>query len=384
MAPTTSASTITSPDNQTRTRVDGELRALLDTIVQRRGLHHATIAVASGDGSERWSGAVGAADPVGTPLEPETPFFIASVTKRFIATLVLQAAERGELHLDDRMVDHLPPEVTDGLHVRKGVDHTSAITIRHLLSHTSGLPDYWDRPADGPSLFRDLAAGRDRGWTFDEMVRMVREEHTPHFPPQDLSAERQRARYTDTGFQLLIAILERATGRPFAALLSERIAAPLGLHRTWLPGRSEAIVPTAPPAPVCVKDRPLDLPMLLVSSNDLVSTTGDLLRFQRALLAGEVFDRPDTLALFTERTNLLRNMIPNRYGLGTWVFRINRLIGPGRRPATLVGHAGATGTWLFHCPELDVHLAGSLDQATVNARSAPFRIMARILRIWHG
>lgn len=150
---------------------------------------------------------------------------------------MLQASERGELGLDDRLVDHLAPEITDGLHAHKGVDHTPAISIRHLLSHTSGLPDYWDKPTTGgPSLFHDLAAGRDRGWTFDEMVRMVREEHTPHFPPQDLDADRQRARYADTGFQLLIAILERATGRPFATLLSERIATPLGLERTWLPG----------------------------------------------------------------------------------------------------------------------------------------------------
>jgi D-alanyl-D-alanine carboxypeptidase len=375
--------TRTSPDNRVGAGVDGELTALLEGIVSRRGLHHAMLGVASGDGTRRWSGAAGAANADGPPVGPGTPFFIASITKRFIATLVLQASERGELGLDDRLVDHLPTEVTAGLHVLKGVDHTSAITIRHLLSHTSGLPDYWDRPTKGgPSLFRDLAAGRDRAWSFDDMVRMVREEHAPHFPPQDLAATRQRARYSDTGFQLLIAIVERATGQPFATLLAERILQPLGLEHTWLPGRSHPTVPTDPPAPVCIKDRPLELPRLLESSNDLVSTTGDLLRFDQALVHGELFERADTTALLTERANLLRNMMPNRYGLGTWIFRVNRLIGPGHRPATLVGHAGATGTWLFHCPELDLHLSGSIDQATFRARSAPFRIMARVLRIW--
>lgn len=383
MAQAKRAATI-SADNRAREEVDGRLTALLEGIVSQRGLHHATFAVASGDGSERWSGAAGAAGVDGTPLEPDGPFFIASVTKRFIATLVLQASERGELGLGDRLVDHLPADITDGLHVLKEVDHTAAITIRHLLSHTSGLPDYWDKPkTGGSSLFRDLAAGRDRAWTFGDMIRMVREEHVPHFPPQDLDADRQRARYSDTGFQLLIATVERAAGRPFATLLAERILTPLGLDNTWLPGRSRATVPTDPPAPVCVKGRPLEIPLLLESSNDLVSTTADLLRFQRALLAGELFERPDTTDLFTERANLLRNMFPNRYGLGTWIFSVNRLIGPGRRPATLIGHAGATGTWLFHCPELDLHLAGSIDQATFGARSAPFRLMAGILRIWY-
>jgi D-alanyl-D-alanine carboxypeptidase len=385
MAPTKPAATLTGSDsNHVRGDVDGRLTELLEATVTRGRLHHAVVAVASGDGTQRWSAAaVAAADVSDPPITPDTPFFIASVTKRFIATLVLQASERGELGLDDRLVDRLPAERTAGLHVLRGVDHTSEITIRHLLSHTSGLPDYWDKPKEGgPSLFDDLAARRDRAWTFDDMVRMVREEHTPHFPPQDLDDDRQRARYTDTGFQLLIAIVEAAAGRPFATLLSERILTPLGLDHTWLPGRSQPAAATDRPAPVCVKERPLDLPGMLESSNDLYSTTADLLRFHQALLAGGPFERPDTVELFTERSNLLRNMIPNRYGLGTWIFSVNRLIAPGRRPLTLVGHAGVTGTWLFHCPELDLHLAGSIDQATFRARSAPFRLMARILRCW--
>lgn len=160
------------------------------------------------------------------------------------------------------------------------------------------------------------------------MVRMAREDHRPHFPPQDLAADRQRARYSDTGFQLLIAIVERAVGRPYATLLSERIFIPLGLDHTWLPGRSEPAVPTVAPSQVCAKDRPLELAKMLESSNDLCSTLGDLLAFQRALIAGELFEHPATTALLTERSNLLRNMIPNRYGLGTWTFRVNRLVGP--------------------------------------------------------
>ena len=290
--------------------------------------HRATFSVVSGDGAQRWSGAAGAAGPDGTPLRPDTPFFIASVTKRFIATLVLQAHERGELDLDESIVAHLPPAATDGLHVIKGV------------------------------------------------------EHTPHFPPQDLSADRQRARYSDTGFQLLIAILEAATGRSFATLLSERIITPLGLDRTWLPSRLEPAGAVAAPAMVSAKDQPRDLPQMLVASNDLFSTSGDLLRFQQALLAGELFDRPGTTEVLTERANLLRNMIPIRYGVGTMLLRVGRLYGPGRRPAMVVGHSGVTGSWLFHCPELDVHLAGTIDQAeggecTVSAHGTD-------LRAWHG
>jgi D-alanyl-D-alanine carboxypeptidase len=362
------------------TAASERLQAVVDRLLSKRRIAHAVVGLERGDG-ERWIVAGGVARP-GEPMGADTPFFAASVTKRFIATLVLQACERGELALDDPIVTHLPAELTDGLHVLKGVDHTPAITVHHLLTHTSGLPDYWDKPRAGPSLYQQLVAGEDLSWSRADVVRMVREDLRPHFPPQDLSAPRQRARYSDTGFQLLIAILEAATGRSFAALLHDRIFDPVGMVHSWLPGRSQPVAGTGEPALLHHGRRPLDLPQLIASSNDLASTAGDLLRFQRALTRGELFAQPTTVRRFTERANLLRNMPPNRYGVGTWIFRVNRLIAPARQPTTLVGHAGATGTWLFAAPEHDVHLVGSVDQA--KGARMPFRIMAQMLRAWHA
>ena len=372
---------IPAADNRVDQDTDRRLTDLLTRVVSRRGAHHASMAVFQGDGAQRWRGAAGAAGPDGTPLRPETPFFIASITKRFVGTLVLQAHEHGELDLDHPAVAYLTPGTLDGLHVHRGVDHTSSITIRHLLSHTSGLPDYFEHSDGEPNLFRQLAQGHDRTWSFDDVLRITREQR-PHFAPQDLSAPTQRARYSDTGFQVLIAILFAATGRSFEELLSTRVLRPLGLQHTWLPGGAGPAAATPAPAAVYRKDRALELPGMLASSNDLMSTTGDLLRFHRALLAGELFASTDTVEHLTERSNLLRNMVPLRYGLATMAFRVGRINGPGRRPVTLLGHAGVTGTWLFHCPELDLHLAGSVDQAT--GRRVPFRLMARTLQAWHG
>jgi D-alanyl-D-alanine carboxypeptidase len=353
------------------------LQALVERTVEKRRIAHAVLGAATGDGAARWLVAAGAARP-GQPMRPDTPFFIASITKRFIATLVLQADERGELALDDPIRALLPDELTGRLHVRKGVDRTSDITVHHLLTHTSGLPDYFDKPrGGGPSLYEQLIEGDDRTWSLTDVVRWVREDHRPHFPPQDLAAPRQKARYSDTGFQLLIAIVERATGRSFAGLLRDRIFDPVGMAHSWLPGRSQPLADAPDPALIHAGHRPLELPQLIESSNDLISTADDLLRFQQALTGGALFDRPSTVRRLTERANLLRNMPPNRYGVGTWLFRVNRLVAPGRKPLTLVGHAGATGTWLFTCPELDVHLVGAVDQA--GGQRMPFRIMLQML-----
>lgn len=375
--------TITDDDNDVPADADARLRAVLDKLVARSRVRHANLAIATGDGTRHWSAAAGPGDPADSddaPLRPDTPFFVASITKQFIVTLVLQAHERGELDLDARLTAYLPPEVTDGLHVLRGTDHSSEITIRHLASHTSGLPDFFDKPRTGEGLYEQLAAGRDRSWTFEDVLQMVRTQHRPHFEPQDLTAPRQKARYSDTGFQLLIRTVETVTSRSYAQLLTERIIRPLGLARTWLPGRSEPAEASGAPSPLYTRDRRVQLPSMIESSNDLISTTGDLLVFHRALLAGELFTDPRTVALLTERRNRLRNIPMIRYGLGTMIFPVMRIAAPGRRPVTLIGHSGATGTWLFHCPELDLHLAGTVDQTT--GQAIPFNLMARLLRAW--
>ncbi|GAB2487074.1 serine hydrolase family protein [Nocardiopsis aegyptia] len=124
----------------------------------------------------------------------------------------------------------------------------------------------------------------------------------------------------------------------------------------------------------------MELPSLIESSNDLCGTTGDLLAFQRALLDGALFNDAATRDLLTERRNRLRNIPVLRYGLGTMSYTVGRLMSAGRRPVTLVGHSGATGAWLFHCPELDLHLCGTVDQT--RGQALPFRFMAACVHAW--
>ena len=360
--------------------VDARLTRLLARTVARRDVHHANIAVMSGDGRQHWSGAAGPAGADDQPLRTDTPFFIASVTKRFIITLVLQAQERGELDLAAPIGRYLPAETIAGLHVFRGTDRTSAVTVRHLASHTSGLPDHFERRRGEQSLYERLSAGEDVYWNFEDTMRTTRELQRPHFEPQDLAAVRQKARYSDTGFQLLIRTVETVTGQTFAELLTERIVSPLGLTRTWLPGHRTPDAPTVVPSPLYTRRRRVDLGSLIESSNDLFSTTGDLLTFQRALLDGRVFAAARSVELLTERRNRLRNLPVLQYGLGTMFYRVGRLMSAGRRPVTLVGHSGATGTWLFHCPELDLHLAGTVDQT--RAQAIPFELMARCVAAW--
>jgi D-alanyl-D-alanine carboxypeptidase len=354
------------------------LQGLVDGLAARRKFGHVVVGLERGDGSFRWRGAAGIANAVGTPMTPETPFFIASVTKLYIATLVLQLHEEGKVDLSAPISTYLGAERVEGLHRIGEVDHTPDVTVFHLISHTSGLNDYLEgKPDGGRSMYHQIADGSDLSWGFDDILAITRDEIRHHFPPQDPSAKRRQGRYSDTGFQLLIAIVEEVTGSTFAEALEQRIIGPLDLRQTWLPGKSQPLDPAPAATDVWSKGRPLVMPKVMACFNDLYSSANDTLRFLTALIRRELFADPATYELMEERRNrVIWPLI--HYGLGMMHFKIGRLNAPGRRPLTVVGHTGSTGSWLFYCPELDLFTTGTVDEA--KARAFPFRFMPKLFR----
>ncbi len=354
------------------------LQRLVDRVASKPKFGHAIVGIERGDGLFRWAGAAGVADASGASMTPETPFFIASVTKLYIATLVLQLVEEGKVDLGAPISIYLGSERVAGLHRIGDVDHSSDITVFHLLSHTSGLNDYLMGKHDGgQSMYRQIIDGTDLSWGFDDTLAITRDKLRHHFPPQDPAAERRRGRYSDTGFQLLIGILEEVTGGPFAEALEQRIIRPLNLRQTWLPGKSQPLDPVPVATEFWSKGRPLVIPRAMASFNDLYSSADDTLRFLAALMRGELFADLATYELMAERRNrVIWPLI--HYGLGMMHFKVGRLNAPGRRPVTLVGHSGATGSWLFYCPELDLRTTGTVDE--VKAAAYPYRLIPRMMR----
>lgn len=371
-------------------RLGQRLDQLLHRLAARKRVPHAVVGVERGDGF-RWAGAVGNGWPGGPPMQADTPFFIASVTKLYIAAVVMKLHEGGQVRLGYPISGFLPTELTTGLHRLGGVDRTGEITIRHLLGHASGLPDYLEeRPAGGRSLLERVVEEGDRAWDIHDIVEIVRGLR-PHFPPQPLQQGRHRIRYSDTNYLLLIAVIETVTGRTQHQAFEQLLFRPLGLGHTWLPGHSDPLAPTGDPAAIWYRDRPLHIPQAMSSFGDLYSTLDDTLAFLRALVRGEVFEDPSTLDLMRSRWTrfgLPRDMAamrapgwPIRYGLGmmSFHFRVPRVRTPDGVVPELIGHSGSTGSWLFWCPQLDLFLSGTVDQATAGA--LPFRFLPRLLRL---
>lgn len=363
----------------------GLLEELLRELAAPRSIRHAVVAVENGDGSFRWSGAVGEAHPDGTPMTRDTPFWIASVTKLYIASTILKLVERGLVRLDAPLSIYLPQPLIGGLHRLGGVDYTDRITVHHLLGHLSGLPDYLEARPNGGKTLLERVIERDFGFSLAEILDLVRHHLTPHFPPQPPDAPRPKARYSDTNYQLLIAIIEAVTGRPSHAALAELLFEPLRLEHTWHPA---ALLASVTPATIWAGKQPLHVPQAMRSFGDLGSTVADLLKFMRALIRGEVFDDPATFNRMTARWHTFGFSLnpvrtspgwPIQYGLGMMRFQIPRLLSPLRPAPAVIGHTGATGAWLFYCPEVDLYLAGTVDQ--VAAAGAPFRFVPKLLRV---
>ncbi len=367
-------------------RVIPRLEHLFATLASRGGVRHAVLAAADAGGAWTWSDASGAADLEGTPMTPDTPWFLASVTKLFIASVALRLHERGLVDLEAPIGEYLPPSLSSGLHVIDGTDRTDRITVSHLLRHASGLPDsLLERPTGGRSLVEEIQRG-DLAFSLAEAVDRSR-LLAPHFRPSDLEEYRPRIRYSDTNYQLLMIIAEQVTGKRMAELHRDLIFEPLGLRTTWHPDDHPPL--HAPPAATpWLGDQPLgDRPAAMRSIGDLSGTAGDLLRFGRALFSGQVFDDPSTIDLMQQRfirfglpTSMaaLRSPAwPIEYSLGMMRYAPSRLMAGGRRLPPLLGHTGSTASWLWYCPPLRLLLAGTVDQAT--QAPLPFRAIPTAL-----
>lgn len=349
------------------------LQSIVSDFVQQNGsVKNCVLSVMTGDGSLVWSGAAGTARE-NMPMTNETPIYIASVTKLYTATAVMLLMEKGALSLDDPMAKYLPGELINGIHVYKGKDYSAGITIRELLSHSSGIPDYYsDKAPDGRNLFELFIESPDRSWTVDDTIARARNDLKPKFPPGTSTS------YSDTNYQLLGKVIEAVTGQPLHVFYEDFLFRPLGLEHTGLVGRWRSQARQCPsPADVFYGDRNITK----IRSNGaysadggIVSTAEEMNFFLKALNEGRII-RPASLKLMH---NWRRLEGPLQYGYGTMYFNLPAPIRGITGIPPLWGHSGSTGSFLYYSQGLDLYLAGTIDQ--VESKIKPFLLMRQVIR----
>lgn len=216
----------------------------------------------------------------GRAVHPNDRFRIASSTKTFVATVILQLVGEGRLSLNDT-VDRWLPGVVSG-----NGNNGANITVRQLLQHTSGLYNY---TADIPMLASvdGFQNNRYTTWTERQLVAMAMNHH-PDFAPGT------RWAYSNTNYILAGMIIRKVTGRSWQQEVTERIIRPLGLHRTLaptiethIPGRHLHGYSNFGGSGKTVDTTEFN-PTAAGAAGGIISTTADLTRFYTALLGGRL------------------------------------------------------------------------------------------------
>lgn len=287
------------------------------------------------------------------------PFFIASATKLFVSATLGQMRSEGRVDWDRPVAEYLPERDLSG------VGSIPGFTVRQTLAHEAGLPDYFEgRMPSGPSVF-ERCVTRDFSWSVDDVIEWSR----AMVPPRP-----GRALYSDTGYQLLGAVIEAVSGRSLSQEFDARIIGPLGLSGTRL--FDPSLVDEYPDiSPMLDGVAPLRIPLAMSSvrgDGGVISTVHDALEFVEAFFDGRLLART---VLDEMCSDWHRIFPPLGYGTGVMRFSLNRLATGGRRVPAFLGHSGASGAVLFRNPELGLTVAGTVNQ--VRRRSRPFRIMVK-------
>jgi D-alanyl-D-alanine carboxypeptidase len=274
--------------------------ARIEAIVQRHmqlpGAVGLSVALARGD-EVVYSRAFGLANlEFPAPVDGETMFRIASTTKQFTAAAILRLAERGKLGLDDPLMGFLPDFPT----------HGQDITLRHLLTHTSGIPNVTDLGRK----WSDLAA---RELSHEEMLALWKDLPLDFVPGE-------RWKYSNSGYYLLGMVIETVSGQSYGDFLRAEFFEPLKMTRTRLDSNAELIQDRAQGYAsangVFRNDRLIGMSQPF-SSGALLSTAGDLVRWQTALVGGRAL-KPESYEEM-KLPFLLADGSETSYGLGLFL-----------------------------------------------------------------
>lgn len=327
---------------QAQSLPDGVLTAIDSVFAFARGDSPGCAVAAARAGTPLLARGYGMADlEQGTRITPETVFESGSVAKQFTAFALLLLEQDGRLSLDDDVRRHLP----------ELPDFGSPITLRHMLTHTSGLREQWSLLA---------LAGNPPGTQVHSLATvldLVRRQRGLNFAP---GAEHV---YTNTGYTLAALVVERASGRSFGQFTEERIFRPLGMARTrWrddfrrvVPGRASAY---SAAQGVFQEDMPFTN---VVGNGGMLTTVGDLMRWNAFLDSPSALPGGAGLVRALQAPGRLADGRPILYALG---LDLDSITG-----APLVSHSGSTGgyqTWLGRVPSRGVSVAVLCNTSGVN------------------
>lgn len=280
-------------------------------------------------------------------LTPQTRVRIYSITKHITCLAYLLLCEAGRAGVDDTVGKYLP-EMNPITH---------RVTIRQLMSHTSGLRDACD--------IRWFFSGIDGTVPAPELLALYREIMDSNFAPGEAWC------YNNGGYHLLSAIVEKLWEQPLEDVFRKHIFEPLGMYDTLLRRVDTDFVPNSATmhslGPGKIYEKKF-LPGALAGEGGIASTVDDLLRWMRNM-ANPVVGRPETWALMSSSSRL-NNGVETGYGLG--------LVRRSYRGIDVISHSGGglgSNSQMIRVPDLDVDVIVSVNRSDVSSAELATRIV---------
>ncbi|MFY0545064.1 serine hydrolase domain-containing protein [Brevibacillus sp. H7] len=345
---------------QAKATIEKKLRGIVDSNPK---LLNAYLLIHSDKLHIHWNMAYGQTDDM--PADPEQPYHTASIGKTFTAVIIAMLVEEGKVRYSDPIAKYLPEEILKDLHIYKGKDYSNEIRIEHVVSNTSGLPDYYeDKPKGGKHFLKILLEEPSRVWTPQETIQWSKQYLSPRFSPGN------GLHYTNTGFNLLGLIIEKITSRPYHEVLHEYIFQRLHMNHSYLSQYSEPAVKSSyPVASLYSLEGPINVENYrsfssIYAAGQTVSTSEDLLVFMKALVGNQIIQH-ESLETMQKWTKMWMGV---DYGYG--LMRVRMI--PFIQKYNVWGHIGSTGSFLFYNPAMDVYIIGTFNKVGYVGQSVRF------------
>ncbi|HEY2421036.1 MAG TPA: serine hydrolase domain-containing protein [Neobacillus sp.] len=306
------------------------------------------------------------------PVHEGQSYHTASIAKTFTSVIIAKLAEDGKLKYNDPISKYLTEDLMKDLHIYKGRDYSNDILIEHLVSCTSGLPDFYeDKPQQGPPFLDLLLEEPSRYWTPQETILWTKQNLRPHFPPG------KKCHYSNTGYNLLGLIIENIQNKPYQEVLHEYIFQPMGMSHTYLSQYSKpAEKNNYSMATINMDNKEIKFEehrsfSSIYAGGQTVSTSEDLLKFMKGLVSNHLISQ-DSLTSMMQWNKL---WIGVDYGYGLMKVRMLPFI----QKYNVWGHLGSIGSFMLYNPANDVYIIGNFNKKGYVAKS--IRFVFNILRM---
>lgn len=226
------------------------------------------------------------------PISTNTTFYLCSVSKQFTTMAIMMLSEKGKLNYNDRISRFFPELPSFG----------DNITVRHLLTHTSGLPDYFDSGASFPDI------------TNHDVLNFAIHNNKLDFLPGE------KYSYSNTSYVLLSMIVERASGMLFHSFMKKNIFDPLEMYDTRVYDSTKPVIKNRAKGYTRADEgyKPLDYNLLTAGGGGIYSTVEDLFKWDRSLYSEILVKKTTLREAFTPQVDIGDDRF---YGFGWFIGR---------------------------------------------------------------